>query len=348
MEEDFESLYESYKKRRKEAESDDGTPQYNSQFEDITQLSNRWGYHGEAFKTSEKQSRDSSGRKKPSDGKFSDFSLLLRRIYTWNRDDGEKTTMRLEIQSTSLRLAFKQIAKGFTSISLDQDPIMIEEPFSDLYFCRDRIQKAIEDASSEELKKELELLETFRKSYMTKIITTIESSLADGMIKAEDLWSLFPVGSEIILQNRNNPGRILIWCVVVKSCFYEQEQSRSPGEPAVWTVNVEFTSFKGKRFERVERPFQIGGFQGSREIRSLPAYPLDLHPQKEELRQSLICRGKRYVELCIGESRKTTHAGQGTHCSYSGPFWKITTHLYEPSSRVGIDFFSNPDCQVCL
>jgi hypothetical protein len=338
MAEDFEVLYQGYTRRQKELQKDDVKTQYNSQFEDVTQLSNQYGSLGEVFRTSEKQSHDNNGRKRRPEGKFGDFSLLLRRTYNWDLSSGDKWTMKLEIRSTVLRQAFKEIAKGFTSTSLEQDPIMIEEPFSDIYFCRYRIQKAIEEASSDELKKELELLETFRKSYMGKTITAIETSLTEGTIKADDLWSLFPIGSKIILQNRNTQGRTLIWCVVVKSCFAEESSEK---EPKVWTINAEFTSFNGKQFEYVEGSFSIGGFRGAKEIRSLPAYPLDMHPQKEKLRQALIDRGKRYVELCIGESRKTTHAGQGSHCSYSGPFWQIP-------ARTGVDFFSMPTRQVRL
>ncbi|CZR59474.1 uncharacterized protein PAC_09366 [Phialocephala subalpina] len=338
MEENFEALYEKYQKGRKNAESNDETPRYNSEFEDVTQLANSWGSVGDVFRTSEKQSRDNNGRKRLLEGKFSDVSLLLRRTFHWDLSNGETWTMKLEIQSTVLRQAFREFAKGFTSISLEQVPIVIEEPFADLYFCRDRIQKAIEGASSDELKKELELLETFRKTYMEKTITTIETSLAEGMIKADDLWSLFPIGSEIILQNGDLPGRTMIWCVLVKSCF-EANKQKHGNESSVWKVTAKFNSFNGKQFRYVERSFSIGGYHGAREIRSLPAYPLDLHPEKEKLRQSLIDRGKRYVELCIGESRKTTNAGQGSHRSHSGPFWEISTNSYRSHS---INFFSKP------
>jgi len=338
MADDFEDLYQGYTRQQNEPQNDDEKLPYNSQFEDVTQLSTRYGSVGEVFRTSEKLSRDSNGRKRPSNGKFSDFSLLLRRTYHWDPANGEKWTMKLEIQSAVLREAFKEIANGFTSTSLEQNPIVIEEPFSEIYFCRDRTQKAIEEASSDEVKKELELLETFRKSYMGTTITAIERSLTEGMIIADDLWSLFPIGSKIILQNRSAPGRTLIWCVEVKSCF---SGDSNENEPKVWTIDVEFTSFNGKQFEHVDRSFQIGGFRGAREIRSLPAYPLDLHPQKEKLRQALIDRGKRYVDLCIGESQKTTHAGQGCHCSYSGPFWQIP-------AQSSVDFFSMPTRQVWL
>jgi hypothetical protein len=351
MEDDFEKSFESYTRFLTTPGRYDENHPYNSIFEDVTQLSNQGGGLGEVFKTSEKQSRDSDGRKRSTKGKFNDVSLLLRRIYHWDSTRGETWTVRLEIQSTILRKAFKEIVQGYTSISLEQDPIVIAEPFSDLYFNRDRIQKAIKDAISDELKKELELLEEFRKNYMGKTITGIEASLTEGQISAADLWSLFPVGSEIILQNRETPEMTMIWCVVVKSCYKQIRNPQEEEKPLVWVISAEFTSFDGRQFLKVERSFQIGGFQGTKAIRSLPAYPLSLHPQKEELRHNLVERGKKYVELCVGDSLQTTRAGQGCHRTYSGPFWEIPDdqpNWRSQNNPVGISFFKKPTREVIV
>jgi hypothetical protein len=228
---------------------------------------------------------------------------------------------------------------------------VIAEPFSDLYFNRERIQKAIKDATSGELKKELELLEEFQKGYMGKTVTGIEASLTEGQISAGDLWSLFPVGSEIILQNREMLETIMIWCVVVKSCYKKIRDPKEQEKPPVWVITAEFTSFDGRQFLKVERSFQIGGYQGTKVIRSLPAYPLSLHPQKEELRQKLVKRGKKYVELCIGDSLQTTCAGQGCHRTYSGPFWEIPdeqTYFRSQSNPIGVSFFKKPTREVIV
>jgi hypothetical protein len=353
MEDGFEESFESYTKFLTAPGRYDENHPYNCSFEDVTQLSNQGGGLGEVFKTSEKQSRDSDGRKKSTKGKFNDISLLLRRIYHWDSTRGETWTVRLEIQSTILRKAFKEIVQGYTSISLEQDPIVIPEPFSDLYFNRDRIQKAIKDATSDELKKELELLEEFRKNYMEKTITGIEVSFTEGQISASDLWSLFPVGSEIILQNREMPELTMIWCVVVKSCYQDlRDRDERPDKPPVWLITAEFTSFDGRQFLKVERSFQIGGYQGTKVIRSLPAYPLSLHPQNEELRRNLIERGKKYVELCVGDSSKTTTAGQGSHRTYSGPFWEIPDEqggfFRSQNNPVGVSFFKKPTREVIV
>ena len=263
MDDDFEDLYQDYVKNRDDKDKDNST-RYKTQFEDVTQLSNPYGDLGEVFKTSDKQSREDS-EKGPSNKKFGDVALLLRRMYHWDMNKGEHWTMKLELQSPILRKAFKEIAKGYTSTSLEQNPIVINEPFSELYFCKERIQEAIQNAETDEVKVELELLETFRKNYMKTTITALETARDEGLIDAANLWSLFPIGSKILLENRETSEKSLLWCVKVKGCFEEPQEGSE--KPKIWNVHVEFNSFDGRQYIPVWRTFSIGGFVGVRPIR---------------------------------------------------------------------------------
>ncbi|KAH8900762.1 P-loop containing nucleoside triphosphate hydrolase protein [Thozetella sp. PMI_491] len=304
---DFEDLYRKYSKPKKNPV----LPKFNSEFEDITQITTQWG-SVEVFKTTDTQTRDRDGKKRPSETKFSD--------------------LQLEIQSPALQESMRQILKGFTSISLEKNPIVIPEPFAELYFCRHQIQSAIEKAQSPELMKELQLLVNFREKYMAKTISTIETSIKEGKIESENLWCLFPVGSVVILQNRHTPGSMLIWCVVVKSCDKIKGDRNDE-----WAIRVEFSGFDGEKICRAKGEFNMGHFYGSKEIRSLKAYPLDFHPQKEEVKKALIERGKRYVELCLDESQENK-ARAGYHCSYTGPFWCIKEDV--------VNFFEKPTKKI--
>lgn len=325
---DFDSLYSSYTIQRKDTSQPD--QEFVPEFEDVTQLS----LHGGVFKTTEKQSQGLDGRRRPWPSQFSNMSLLLRRTRRIGSHGREVWDLQLEIQSDILRQEFKTIADGFTNIQLERDPIIIPEPFGEIYFCRQRIQGAIAGVKSDEIKKQLKLLEDFRESYMAKTIMSIQTSLREGIIEAQDLWSLFPVGSQIILQNRHGTGKTLVWCAKVKYC--QLEKSDNQAHPQVWEVSVEFMGFNGKQFQRAERTFHIGGFHGARNIRNLIAYPLDMHPHQELLIDSLKKRGKRYIELCAGQSH-TSDSGHGFHCKYTGPFWEL------PKTA---SFFDKPTMQV--
>lgn len=263
MDDNFEDLYQDYVKTLNGDDDGDNT-RYKMQFEDVTQLSNQYGSLGEVFKTSDKQSRE-KGEGGPSDKKFGDVALLLRRMYHFDENRGEHWTMTLELQSSVLRTAFKKIAKGYTATSLEQNPIVIKEPFSELYFCQERIQSAIQNAESKDVRSELELLETFRKNYMKSTITALETARTEGLTDASNLWSLFPIGSKILLENKETSGKSLLWCVTVRGCF--EEPADRADRPKIWSVHVEFKSFNGKIYVPVSRTFRIGGFVGSRHIR---------------------------------------------------------------------------------
>jgi hypothetical protein len=198
-----------------------------------------------------------------------DYSLLLRRIRTLDRRrDIQRWKLQLEIQSDVLRKEFQKIAKGFTAARLDQDPIVVPEPFAEIYFCRERIGNAIAKAESEEVKEQLELLEDFRGCYMAKTILSIETSFKEGKIEAQELWSLFPIGSIIILQNRHVAGNPLIWCAKVKHCYGEDKEEE--GSPKVWEVGVEFLGFNGKQFRLAQSTFRVGASAGRNIFSAFP------------------------------------------------------------------------------
>jgi hypothetical protein len=345
----FEDLYQLYQAGREAIEESNST-RYKNQFEDVTQLSNPHGMIGNVFKTSEKGHHDNI-RKKSSDKKFGDIALLLRRTYHINVNGGDKWSMRLEIQSPVLRKAFKEIATGFTANNLDRDPIVIDEPFSDLYFCGQRIQQAIQETESEEVKSALGLLENFRQNHMKQTIDDLKVCIDIGLIGADDLWSLFAVGSTIILQNEDIPGGPLLWCVTVRGCF--EMANDTIKKPKRWSVHVEFTSFNGNHLSHVERSFPIGGFKGRRNIRSLPAYPLDLHPQKDILKRRLIERGRKYVDIIGTMNDRGSQLGEGAHRNYCGPFWSLSNEAHSDhrltyllGKHKFVNFHNKPDRHV--
>jgi hypothetical protein len=61
---------------------------------------------------------------------------------------------------------------------------------------------------------------------MAKTILSIETSLKGGSIKAKDLWSLFSIGSKVILHNNDTTGDNIIWCPVVKQSHKMEDQQK--------------------------------------------------------------------------------------------------------------------------
>ena len=59
-----------------------------------------------------------------------------------------------------------------------------------------------------------------------------------------------------------------------------------------------YVGFDGVQYGPVNETFQIRRFEGARAINSLPIVPLEYMADKEERRNELLERGKKFAELC--------------------------------------------------
>ncbi|KAL2693469.1 hypothetical protein Neosp_000029 [[Neocosmospora] mangrovei] len=145
-------------------------------------------------------------------GRFGEFSLLLRR--TMDNKSNVKPRLQLEIQSNTLRQEFAQMAENMTTIRLSHDPIVIPEPFIEVYHCREKIREALKFAKNDILQAELQLLVNFQDQYMAEAIKTIDQFMASGSIEFEWLWAIFPPGELVVIENISASDAPIQWCAV--------------------------------------------------------------------------------------------------------------------------------------
>lgn len=75
-----------------------------------------------------------------------------------------------------------------------------------------------------------------------------------------------------------------------------------------------------------------------------------MYPQKEELERTLVERGKKHVDLCLGGNNDSIVHGKGCHRTYTGPFWILPepstrSYGYEPDAG-NVNFHAKPNRQV--
>jgi len=286
---------------------EDGGLVFNSEFEDIKEM---W-LNGEMLAVTRSQNKYK--RSQQSKKRFGEYSLLLRHVLDLN--DTKKPTLQLELQSDVLRREFRRLAQGLTSISLDHDPIVIPEPFRELYYFREQVRRAADDkTATEEVRREMQLLVEFEARYMSPTIATVAAFRDSRSIEFEFLWSLFVPGRQIVLQNTS---AAVDWPAVVKS--YEVQIEK--GVP-MWVVKVTHTGFNGHKFGTVQASFKFESFSGTVDITQLPAYPLEYCPHRDQLTQAMTERGKRYEEYCQSSS-SMSKPPIGTTMMYEGPFWTL-------------------------
>lgn len=309
---------------------DGGRPVFNSKFEDVKEIRQ----DGEILIVT--RSQNQYNRSQKSKKRFGEYSLLLRRVLDMN--ERQKPKLQLELQSDTLRGEFRRLAQGLTSISVNHDPIVIPEPYRELYYYRERIRTALVEAASEETRQELQLLVGFEAQYMSQTIATVKSFKDNGTIEFEWLWSLFAPGCDVVLQNTSASDTTVEWPAVLRS--YETQVQNGV---LVWIVTVTHTGFNGHKFGKVQATFKFPSFSGTVDITQLPVYPLQYCRHKNRLTEAATERGRKYEAYCV-DSSKTSKPPIGTAMSYGGPFWTMRDeHEY---SRRGCQLYDSPSSTV--
>ncbi|KAK4102048.1 P-loop containing nucleoside triphosphate hydrolase protein [Parathielavia hyrcaniae] len=283
---------------------------FNSKFEDIKEIRR----DGEVVTVT--RSQNQYKRSQQSKKRFGEYSLLLRRVQDLN--DRQKPTLRLELQSDTLRHEFRRLAQGLTSIRLNQNPIVIREPFRELYYYREQVRRtAYDKTATEEVRREMQLLVDFEAQYMSQTIATVAAFSDSGSIDFDFLWSLFAPGRQIVLQNTSAAAAAIEWLTVIKS-YEVQDTANGP----VWVLTVTHTGFNGHKFGTVQTRFTFPSFSGTIEITQLPAYPLEYCPHRAQLANAVTGRGQKYEKYCLGSSNMSKPPA-GTIMMYEGPFWTM-------------------------
>ncbi|KAI1763926.1 hypothetical protein GGR53DRAFT_343868 [Hypoxylon sp. FL1150] len=328
MGDDFDNLFSKYPRPKNQRDtgpaSSGEVASSNSRFEDITQETGFLGIIFQVYLTAETPQQQNR-----QETRFKDYSLILRRIVPQKQGDRDPV-LQLEIQSKTLRKAFRQLATGRVNINLRRSPIIIREPYVEIYHCQEQIQEAIKNAD-DTVKDELRLLQTFQKDYMHEEIDDFESLESHGLISFDFLQHLFIPGSLVVLPNRFISAFQPHWAAVVVQCQVSKNKNEKE-----WDINLAYTNFDGASFGTVFTKLRFPAFNDIKKIIDLPAYPIKYHPQPESLLQELATRGKKYYSLCMDPELGRQYVSTGSHCYYDGSFWEVndeTTKAQQDTSN---------------
>lgn len=295
--------------------TNDERPRFNSRFEDVRET---W-IDGEVLAVTRTQGP--YGRTQQNKKRFGEYSLLLRRIVDLNNK--RKPVVQLELQFDILRREFRRLCRGrVTTISLSQNPIVIQEPYAELYHLRKSIDLAArEETTPDEVRRELQLLQSFQERYMMETIITIDAFKRSSTIDFAWLWSLFGPGCQVVIQNSSATTSPVEWCTTVRP-FETQKNRTGLGGRSVWILAVDHTAFNGQRFGTGQSVLTLPEFSGTIPINQLPAYPLEYHDKKEDLLQDAVGDGEKYEQYCRSSARDSSPP-VGTTRMYKGPFWTL-------------------------
>lgn len=145
----------------------------------------------------------------------------------------------------------------------------------------------------------LELLVRFLLSHFASAIKTLPKLLEHGEITFDLLWALFPPNTIVYSLDEHSEQPE---CTIV-----DFGEGKEGVRGKFFALDVRNINWDGKVFGEVSDIVVIFEFQGAQSITSLDAFPLQYHKDVENVKSTLINRGRKF----------TTLAGVH-HCSYTG------------------------------
>ena len=279
-------------KNQAEGEEDDDAPQHSAVMKimDIVEMKTETGV---SITTKARRLRKTKTNK----AKFDDYSCILRKQVD---QTGFTLSINLEVKSPFLRNLFKELLSDFKHLNLEGDIIMIPKPYEPLYYRQDEIRARQATMTAGPARRELSLVIEFLDLHIEQTRKECERHVAHGKITSELAWTLFPPNEIILIDAR---GSAPSQCAKVHGC------SRA-GNSLI--IRYSMVSWNGRRFGNVRRqivlplPMNAGSFP----ISDLIVYPLKFHLRKDEVRQNMTERGRKYYRIV-----------QRAHMTYNGVIW---------------------------
>jgi hypothetical protein len=206
----------------------------------------------------------------------------------------------IEVQSSLLVAALKDIVKDEGMFLETTETAKFNEPFKPLFFCYDKIMALYEKRSDGTLLKEhLGLLVQVMGELFGGFMSHLKHLNASGLISYKLAWTYF--AKDTMLFNASKDAERV--CKVVGTSYQCGTQHERPH----LLINCEEIAFDGESFAWKPIDFKIPVFAGNLPVTELPNYPLSFHADVEGVKERLAARAVKTLEY------------QDLHyCEYSG------------------------------
>ena len=152
----------------------------------------------------------------------------------------------------------------------------------------------------------------------------LRKQIKDGSLRTiafQDLWHLFPIGSEIVSNSLNGQSQTYRILNVSGGKPFLCSRYDAQMDPKAMSIESEvpkfeilsyFYGFDGKELGACQQLHTIKSYDGNKTITSLPCFPIiySKHSRRVDLRDFFIGKGKRFLEL--------TRQAEVVHKRYNG------------------------------
>ena len=216
--------------------------------------------------------------------KHADKPLVFRRIFDSKHKIEEK---RLDINSTHILKALSEIVKYYPSHPTRFDePLKIAAPYRLLYHHWEQLAERMEGDSGES-KMHLQALLFLLEREIGPDRRAAKELEKNGFIRYSLLWTILRPG-DLLLEGQGIGKRLY---------RFETGEYHRTAEGNYFKLEWSGTTYDGLRTGRERGKDTIQEFSGVSEIASLPVFPLAHSPKQKDVKEKLLARGRKYLDL---------------------------------------------------
>lgn len=216
------------------------------------------------------------------------------------KHEGNRKPLKVDsivIHSPLLKKVLQKLFDGYPDLIVDVDELVFDTPFAPFFHRWQKFEEMTQNETDETTKTHMTLLYDTLLVELKTVLQRHKDLVRHKAIDFELLWTLFTPG-ELLYSHDNNHDRLY----VIGEVDYWQDLNGMKCQ-----ISCDMVEWDGEHFGRCTLSENIKKFKGTRQITTLPSYPLKFHARAEEVEQKCIERGRRFEQLA------------GVHCvDYKG------------------------------
>lgn len=211
------------------------------------------------------------------------FAFLVRNKIS---SDSRKTLEidSVIIQSPLLKEALGEILKDYPGITTSLKRLVFKSPFQPFVHRWGKLVQKLDSMEDSIAKLHLKLFHGVLHEELKDAIAAKNDLVANGVITFDHLWTIFEPG---VLIYGTEEGKERVYGLNSSNYATDSDTGLPCFRMLGWYVD-----FDGEKFGSSQTWLSTGTFEGTKSITRLPYLPLDFHPQKKDLVDRLIARGK--------------------------------------------------------
>ncbi|KAK3360393.1 AAA family ATPase [Lasiosphaeria hispida] len=249
---------------------------------ELKHLEKRWTRKGRGYIT---EPKDDDELPEDKFNWYDKFALCVTRQYDMQNKYVQRTSV--QVNSQALKDVLAETIVAYPGQSFATADVAIDFPAHCLYHYQPELDAAVaKQEPGSDGAAHLPILLDFIDEHFADEIKQGDNLRDKGLVSYEHLWTIFKPGSLVLGSKKGQPR-------IFKLGMYHYQCGQCPG----LQLQVEFTDFDGDDFGSRGDSLFIPQFGGAVPIASLPALPLQHHPDPEGVTRALTARGRRWEAL---------------------------------------------------